>query len=198
LWLSAWAGTGTTVPPSLEHGTARLSADRAVPGRALGTTALSGTARRAAVPTVPVPRHAVPNRARARAMPGGTFGKLYLRVPCGDVVCAGRAAAGHQPPGTRAWALAKRDRSARKRTRGVHHGWPWHVKRPDTSRAAGGTDGEEEKISRCAVAGRGGESMDSSALKRPHRTTGWLPAAVGRSVAGSPRPEPDGVARWRP
>jgi hypothetical protein len=75
-------------------------------------------------------------------------------------------------------------------------GGPWHVKRPDTSRAAGGTDGEEEKISRCAVAGRGGESMDSSALKRPHRTAGWLPAAVGRSVAGSPRPEPGGVARW--
>jgi hypothetical protein len=58
--------------------------------------------------------------------------------------------------------------------------------------------GEEEKISRCAVAGRGGESMDSSALKRPHRTAGWLPAAVGRSVAGSPRPEPGGVTRWRP
>jgi hypothetical protein len=91
-----------------------------------------------------------------------------------------------------------RGRSARKRTRGVHHGWPWHVKRPDTSRAAGGTDGEEEKISRCAVAGRGGESMDSSALKRPHRTAGWLPAAVGRSVAGSPRPEPGGVAACSP
>jgi hypothetical protein len=39
--------------------------------------ALSGTARWAAVPIMPVPCRAVPKRARASAVPGGPSGKLY-------------------------------------------------------------------------------------------------------------------------
>jgi len=69
---SAWAGTALTCHRA---GTARFSLDRAVPGLLSQHGGTSGTARRATVPL-----SAVPDRARARAGPGGPVGQLYLQA----------------------------------------------------------------------------------------------------------------------
>ena len=57
---------------------ARFSPDRAVPGLLSQHGGTSGTARRATVPLSAVPCRAVPDRARARAGPGGPVGQLYF------------------------------------------------------------------------------------------------------------------------
>ena len=75
---SAWAGTALTCHRAWRHGTARFSPDRAVPGLLSQHGGTSGTARRATVPLSAVPCRAVPDRARARAGPGGPVGQLYL------------------------------------------------------------------------------------------------------------------------
>jgi len=75
---SAWAGTALTCHRAWRHGTARFSPDRAVPGLLSQHGGTSGTARRATVPLSAVPCRAVPDRARARAGPGGPVGQLYF------------------------------------------------------------------------------------------------------------------------
>jgi len=74
---SAWAGTALTCHRAWRHGTARFSPDRAVPGLLSQHGGTSGTARRATVPLSAVPCRAMPDRARARAGPGGPVGQLY-------------------------------------------------------------------------------------------------------------------------
>lgn len=77
------AGTALTCHRAWRHVTARFSPDRAVPGLLSQHGGTSGTARQATVSLSAVPCQAVPDRACARAGPGGPVGQLYCCLrPC--------------------------------------------------------------------------------------------------------------------